>query len=103
MRFQTSMMLHVIAAGAYPFILFLPTKVAGSWFPDTQPAIATTIESSYYQVFDPRPLAEHLHTSLASMPNATFGVKKSELKLPPTFSAIKPRMDFVSGFKFVDR
>uniref|UniRef100_A0A8R1IZ27 Major facilitator superfamily (MFS) profile domain-containing protein n=1 Tax=Caenorhabditis japonica TaxID=281687 RepID=A0A8R1IZ27_CAEJA len=42
-RFATCLTGQAIAAVAYPFIMFLPTKVAGSWFPDTQRAIATTV------------------------------------------------------------
>ncbi|EPB71962.1 hypothetical protein ANCCEY_08946 [Ancylostoma ceylanicum] len=42
-RFPIGITGQAIAAIAYPFIMFLPTKVAGSWFPDNQRGLATTI------------------------------------------------------------
>ncbi|CAI5455198.1 unnamed protein product [Caenorhabditis angaria] len=115
-RFPIGMTGQAIAAIAYPFIMFLPTKVAGSWFPDTQRAIATTIgvmsnplgvlmanlispsivkspeQILFLNIFTCIP-------SIIAMLLATFGVNRSEPKIPPTFSASKPQMDFVSGMK----
>ena len=34
---------QVMAASAYPFIMFLPTKVSGAWFPADQRTLATTL------------------------------------------------------------
>lgn len=43
LRFPIGITGQGIAALAYPFIMFLPTKVAASWFPDNQRTLATTI------------------------------------------------------------
>ncbi len=43
LRFPVGMVGQSIASVAYPFIMFLPTKVAGAWFPDTQRGLATMI------------------------------------------------------------
>ncbi|VDO12211.1 unnamed protein product [Brugia timori] len=42
-RFPVGIFGQAVAACAYPFIMFLPPKVAGSWFPENQRALATTI------------------------------------------------------------
>ncbi|CAO4383185.1 unnamed protein product [Caenorhabditis nigoni] len=116
LRFPICMTGQGIAAIAYPFIMFLPTKVAGSWFPDTQRAIATTIGVMsnplgvlMANLISPAIVKSPDHViwlniftcvpSLAAMLIATFGVNRSEPKIPPTFSASKPQMDFVSGMK----
>uniref|UniRef100_A0AC34R2X3 Major facilitator superfamily (MFS) profile domain-containing protein n=1 Tax=Panagrolaimus sp. JU765 TaxID=591449 RepID=A0AC34R2X3_9BILA len=44
-RFFIVLLGQTIAAGAQPFILFLPTKLAAFWFPENQRAIANTIGS----------------------------------------------------------
>lgn len=115
-RFPICMTGQAISAVAYPFIMFLPTKVAGSWFPDTQRAIATTIgvmsnplgvlmanlispaivkspdHILYLNIFTMVP-------SCIAMLIAAFFVTRSEPKHPPTISASKPQMDFASGMK----
>uniref|UniRef100_A0A0N5AVH7 MFS domain-containing protein n=1 Tax=Syphacia muris TaxID=451379 RepID=A0A0N5AVH7_9BILA len=42
-RFPVGIVGQGISACAYPFIMFLPTKVAGSWFPDNERTLATTV------------------------------------------------------------
>ncbi|VDK83176.1 unnamed protein product [Litomosoides sigmodontis] len=42
-RFPVGIFGQAVAACAYPFIMFLPSKVAGSWFAGNQRALATTI------------------------------------------------------------
>uniref|UniRef100_A0A8R1I4A6 MFS domain-containing protein n=1 Tax=Caenorhabditis japonica TaxID=281687 RepID=A0A8R1I4A6_CAEJA len=115
-RFATCLTGQAIAAVAYPFIMFLPTKVAGSWFPDTQRAIATTVGVMsnplgvlMANLISPRIVQAPEHViwlnvftcvpSLVAMALATFGVNRSVPKIPPTISASKPQMDFVSGMK----
>ncbi|CAB3399960.1 unnamed protein product [Caenorhabditis bovis] len=105
-----------IAAIAYPFIMFLPTKVAGSWFPENQRAIATTIGVMsnplgvlMANLISPRIVQSTEHIiwlniftmvpSVAAMLIATIGVNRSEPKIPPTYSASKPQMDFLPGMK----
>ncbi|CAD6189190.1 unnamed protein product [Caenorhabditis auriculariae] len=116
LRFPIAIVGQAIAAVAYPFIMFLPTKVAGSWFPDTQRALATTIgvmsnplgvlmanliSPSIVKNTDDVPYLNWFTCipSVIVMLLATFGVNRSEPKIPPTFSASKPQMDFIPGLK----
>ncbi|CAJ0583593.1 unnamed protein product, partial [Mesorhabditis spiculigera] len=105
-----------IAAIAYPFIMFLPTKVAGAWFPDTERGLATTIGvmANPLGVFLPSLISPAMVTqashvvylnaftffpSIGAAILATLFVNRSEPKIPPTFSAAQKPMDFVSGMK----
>ncbi|KAK6026543.1 hypothetical protein OSTOST_07477 [Ostertagia ostertagi] len=115
-RFPVGITGQAIAAIAYPFIMFLPTKVAGSWFPDTQRGLATTIGIMsnplgvlLANVISPQMVRAPNHIvylniftfvpAAVAMVLATFAVKSSEPKIPPTFSASKPQMDFFPGLK----
>ncbi|XGW03613.1 hypothetical protein V3C99_015080 [Haemonchus contortus] len=115
-RFPIGITGQAIAAIAYPFIMFLPTKVAGSWFPDTQRGIATTIGVMsnplgvlLANVISPQMVRAPQHVvylniftflpAAAAMLLATVAVKRSEPKIPPTFSASKPQMEFLPGLK----
>ncbi|EYC20925.1 hypothetical protein Y032_0020g134 [Ancylostoma ceylanicum] len=115
-RFPIGITGQAIAAIAYPFIMFLPTKVAGSWFPDNQRGLATTIGVMsnplgvlLANVISPQMVHSPQHVvylniftfvpSAAAMILATLTVKRSEPKIPPTFSASKPQMDFLPGLK----
>ncbi|EFO96570.1 hypothetical protein CRE_23151 [Caenorhabditis remanei] len=115
-RFPICMTGQAIAAVAYPFIMFLPTKVAGSWFPDTQRAIATTIGvmsnplgvlmanliSPAIVTSPDRIFYLNLFTSIPSciaMLIAVFFVTRSDPKHPPTISASQPQMPFTTGLK----
>ncbi|WKY10722.1 hypothetical protein Q1695_002800 [Nippostrongylus brasiliensis] len=115
-RFPIGITGQAIAAIAYPFIMFLPTKVAGSWFPDTQRALATTIGVMsnplgvlLANVISPQMVHAPHHVvylniftfvpSAAAMLLATVAVNRSEPKVPPTYSASKPQMDFIPGLK----
>ena len=44
-RFWITLCGQCIAACAQPFIMYLPTKLAAYWFPDSQRAIANTLGS----------------------------------------------------------
>ncbi|VDM58549.1 unnamed protein product [Angiostrongylus costaricensis] len=115
-RFPVGITGQAIAAIAYPFIMFLPTKVAGSWFPDTQRGLATTIGVMsnplgvlLANIISPQMVHSPQHVvylnvftcvpTLVAMILATVAVKRSEPKVPPTFSASKPQMDFIPGLK----
>ncbi|PIO70755.1 hypothetical protein TELCIR_07376 [Teladorsagia circumcincta] len=91
-------------------------QVAGSWFPDTQRGLATTIGIMsnplgvlLANVISPQMVRAPQHIvylniftfvpAFAAMILATFAVKSSEPKIPPTFSASKPQMDFFPGLK----
>ncbi|VDP46783.1 unnamed protein product [Heligmosomoides polygyrus] len=115
-RFPVGITGQAIAAIAYPFIMFLPTKVAASWFPDTQRGLATTIGVMsnplgvlLANVISPAMVRDPQHVvylniftfvpAAAAMILATVAVKRSEPKIPPTFSASKTQMDFLPGLK----
>ncbi|CAJ0935410.1 unnamed protein product, partial [Mesorhabditis belari] len=106
---------QAIAAIAYPFIMFLPTKVAGAWFSEKERGLATTIGvmSNPLGVFmasviSPAMVTAPAHVvflnaftfvpSIAAAILATIVVKRSEPKIPPTFSAGVQQMDFAAGF-----
>jgi FLVCR family MFS transporter 7 len=44
-KYPVLMLGQFLAACAQPFIMFVPTKLAALWFPDTQRAIANTLAS----------------------------------------------------------
>ncbi|PAV89801.1 hypothetical protein WR25_21628 isoform A [Diploscapter pachys] len=114
LRFPIGIAGQAIAACAYPFIMFMPTKVAGSWFPETQRALATTIGVMsnplgvlMANVISPQLVTQASHIPLLNLFTAipcvtamllvTFGVTRSEPKIPPSYSAAKPQMDFLPG------
>ncbi|CAI4227382.1 unnamed protein product [Auanema sp. JU1783] len=116
LRFPVGITGQAIAAIAYPFIMFLPTKVAGSWFPENQRTLATTFgvmsnplgvlmanlispqivknpeQVVYLNIFTFVP-------SFAAMVLATIGVNRSNPKLPPTISAAQQQSGFWEGLK----
>jgi FLVCR family MFS transporter 7 len=105
---------QAIAGIAYPFIMFLPTKVAAAWFASNERAKATTIGvmSNPLGVL----LANLLAPILVQEPNhvlylniliavpaillcliATATIRHSAPKTPPTLSAAQEQMKFVDG------
>lgn len=117
-RFPVGIVGQAIASVAYPFIMFLPTTVAGAWFSDTQRALATTIGImsnplgvllanfiAPHIVNDSHPDNIPLLNILVAAPAifavvlATFGVTRSLPKLPPTLSASQPATAFFPGLK----
>jgi FLVCR family MFS transporter 7 len=115
-RFPVGITGQAIAAIAYPFIMFLPTKVAAAWFPDNQRGMATTIGLMsnplgvlIANVISPQ-LVRHpddvlLLNVLIAVPSilvlivALFAITRSEPKLPPTVSASQKQSGFVEGIK----
>ncbi|VDK64645.1 unnamed protein product [Cylicostephanus goldi] len=88
--------------------------VAASWFPDNQRGLATTIGVMsnplgvlLANVISPQMVKAPQHVlylniftfvpSAVAMILATFFVRRSEPKIPPTYSASKPQMDFIPG------
>uniref|UniRef100_A0A1I7YXX5 MFS domain-containing protein n=1 Tax=Steinernema glaseri TaxID=37863 RepID=A0A1I7YXX5_9BILA len=115
-RFALGITGQGIAAVAYPFIMFLPTKVAASWFPESQRALATTIGIMsnplgvlMANVISPLVVSEPEHVKYINMfvciPSvlvclaATFTITRSEPKIPPSVSAAQEQMGFLSGVK----
>ncbi|KAI1721577.1 major facilitator superfamily domain-containing protein [Ditylenchus destructor] len=105
-----------IAALAYPFIMFLPTKVAAAWFPDNQRGLATTIGVManplgvlLANLISPRVVTDPSHliylNAVIAMPGiiicilATLVINRSEPKLPPTVSAGQPYFEFLKGLQ----
>ncbi|CAD5235721.1 unnamed protein product [Bursaphelenchus xylophilus] len=115
-RFPVALTGQAIAAVAYPFIMFLPTKVAGTWFGADQRGLATTIgvmsnplgvllasQTSPKLVTDPSQVI-YLNIIVA-VPAvivallASVAVNRSEPKTPPTLSAATAQMEFLDGLK----
>ncbi|VDN20587.1 unnamed protein product [Gongylonema pulchrum] len=105
---------NAIAALAYPFIMFLPPKVSGSWFAVDQRAVATTIGimANPLGVLTANLVAPQLVKSpdevlrmniLTAVPAvvaciaATFFVTRSEPPTPPSRSAAQPQTPFIPG------
>uniref|UniRef100_A0AC34F6K4 Major facilitator superfamily (MFS) profile domain-containing protein n=1 Tax=Panagrolaimus sp. ES5 TaxID=591445 RepID=A0AC34F6K4_9BILA len=116
LRFPVGITGQAISAIAYPFIMFLPTKVAAAWFPDNQRAIATTIGimSNPLGVLLANLLSPMLCHSpedvqyvnlMTAIPSviaciiASVAITRSEPKHPPTISAGQKQMDFFAGVK----
>uniref|UniRef100_A0A914VNP2 Major facilitator superfamily (MFS) profile domain-containing protein n=1 Tax=Plectus sambesii TaxID=2011161 RepID=A0A914VNP2_9BILA len=116
LRFPVAIFGQAIASVAYPFIMFLPTKVAGTWFPDKQRAIATTIGVMsnplgvlFANLISPALVRSANHILYLNALTfilctiacliATVGVTRSEPKKPPTHSASQAQMPFVEGLK----
>ncbi|GMT33021.1 hypothetical protein PFISCL1PPCAC_24318, partial [Pristionchus fissidentatus] len=116
LRFPIGITGQAIAAIAYPFIMYLPSKVANSWFPHNQRAIAVTVGamSNPLGVLMANTIVPYLVTSPDHVPYANIlvfvpcciglilvlvGVRTGDPKLPPSFSASQEQMDFVSGLK----
>uniref|UniRef100_A0A1I8BCU6 MFS domain-containing protein n=1 Tax=Meloidogyne hapla TaxID=6305 RepID=A0A1I8BCU6_MELHA len=91
-RFPVGISGQAIAALAYPFIMFLPTKVAAAWFPDNQRTLATTIGVMS------NPLGVLLANLISPMIVGSCE-HTSEPKIPPTLSASKPSYPFIEGIK----
>ncbi|KAE9548869.1 hypothetical protein FO519_007920 [Halicephalobus sp. NKZ332] len=115
-RFPVGIFGQAIAAIAYPFIMFLPTKVAAAWFPDNQRAFATTVGIMsnplgvlLANLISPQIVQDPSHVirvnimtavpSLIACVLATAVITRSEPKHPPTISASKKQMDFLPGIK----
>uniref|UniRef100_A0A914I9G7 Major facilitator superfamily (MFS) profile domain-containing protein n=1 Tax=Globodera rostochiensis TaxID=31243 RepID=A0A914I9G7_GLORO len=113
-RFPIGISGQGIAALAYPFIMFLPTKVAAAWFPDTERTLATTIGVManplgvlLANLISPLVVetCEHIMTLnvALSIPSilltaiATFFITRSEPKVPPTVSAGHQNYPFLQG------
>ncbi|KAI3421176.1 hypothetical protein GPALN_014805 [Globodera pallida] len=113
-RFPIGLSGQGIAALAYPFIMFLPTKVAAAWFPDTERTLATTIGVManplgvlLANLISPLVVetCEHIMTLnvALSIPSilltaiATFFITRSEPKVPPTVSAGHQNYPFLRG------
>ncbi|KAI6206045.1 hypothetical protein M3Y94_00861100 [Aphelenchoides besseyi] len=116
MMFPVGLAGQAIAATAYPFIMFLPTKVAGSWFGANQRGLATTIGVManplgvlLSNLISPQLVKEPNHVlylniivailSTVVCIMATIGVTRSEPKTPPTLSAAQQQMQFFEGLK----
>uniref|UniRef100_F1KWA2 Major facilitator superfamily domain-containing protein 7 n=1 Tax=Ascaris suum TaxID=6253 RepID=F1KWA2_ASCSU len=116
LRFPCGLVGQVLAAWAYPFIMFLPTKVANTWFSPNERAIATTIAtmSNPLGVFAANiisPLivrkAAHVRilngvllvSPLAACIAALVGLTESQPEVPPSFSAAQAGIGFRAGLK----
>lgn len=105
-----------LAAIAYPFIMFLPTKVAASWFAGSQRATATMIAAMsnplgvlFANMISPQLVVQksdvvYLNILLAVVPTAaialaTFGVRTSDPPTPPGRAATKKAAAFWPGIK----
>uniref|UniRef100_A0A915ENI8 Major facilitator superfamily (MFS) profile domain-containing protein n=1 Tax=Ditylenchus dipsaci TaxID=166011 RepID=A0A915ENI8_9BILA len=115
-RFMVGITGQGIAALAYPFIMFLPTKVAAAWFPDNQRGIATTIGVManplgvlLANLVSPNVVNDPSHViylnAITALPAiivcilAILIVNRSEPKLPPTISASQPHFEFLKGLQ----
>lgn len=115
-RFPVGMIGQGLAACAYPFIMFLPTKVAGSWFGENERALATTIGVManplgvlLANILSPQIAAKAAHIPIVNAVTfvsplitcliATFGVTRSEPSVPPSLSAAQTQMGFIDGLK----
>lgn len=115
-RFPVGILGQGIAACAYPFIMFLPTKVAGTWFGENERTVATTIGVMsnplgvlVANIVAPQVVPKPSHIPILNVivfvPTvvacviAMFGVTSSEPKTPPTLSAAKEQMAFIEGVK----
>lgn len=104
------------AAVAYPFIMFLPTKVAAAWFGQSQRATATMIAAMsnplgvlFSNLISPQLVVQksdvlYLNILLSIVPVvtvflATFGVRTSDPPTPPGRSAAQKAMAFWPGIK----
>ncbi|KAF7638247.1 hypothetical protein Mgra_00002220 [Meloidogyne graminicola] len=116
LRFPIGIFGQAIAALAYPFIMFLPTKVAAAWFPDNQRTLATTIGvmSNPLGVLLANLISPMLVESceqvkilniIFAIPSiiltfvSSMAITSSEPKIPPTLSASKPNYPFIEGIK----
>ncbi|KAG1681803.1 Solute carrier family 49 member A3 [Nymphon striatum] len=102
--FWMSMLGQTIAGISQAFVLIIPTKVAETWFPDNQRAIATTVVSMANPIgiivgFAIPPIIVHeangvrLMNIVVAIPCvvaallAIFGIRNSSPPTPPSFSA----------------
>lgn len=115
-RFNVGITGQAIAALAYPFIMFLPTKVAAGWFPDNQRGLATTIGVManplgvlLANLISPHIVTDESHivylNAMTAIPGAVICVvaaitiTRSEPKHPPTISAGQKYYKFAKGLK----
>ncbi|VDM99304.1 unnamed protein product, partial [Thelazia callipaeda] len=129
LRFPIGIFGQAVAACAYPFIMFLPSKVAASWFGENERALATTIGvmANPLGVLMANILSPQIVQSLADVrvipekgesnfqvliinavtfvPSiliclvATFCVIRSEPRTPPSRSAAQLHVPFLLGMK----
>ncbi|GMR32490.1 hypothetical protein PMAYCL1PPCAC_02685, partial [Pristionchus mayeri] len=116
LRFPIGITGQAIAAIAYPFIMYLPSKVANSWFPHNQRALAVTVGAMsnplgvlMANVIVPAIVGEVKDIKYVNMVIfipcciglllVLIGVRSGEPKIPPSFSASQEQMDFLSGLK----
>lgn len=105
---------QAIAGIAYPFIMFLPTKVAAAWFSSNERAKATTIgvmanplgvllANLLAPILVQAPKDVLLLNIIIAVPAillclvATATIRTSEPKTPPTLSAAHEQMKFLDG------
>uniref|UniRef100_A0A915PWX1 Major facilitator superfamily (MFS) profile domain-containing protein n=1 Tax=Setaria digitata TaxID=48799 RepID=A0A915PWX1_9BILA len=115
-RFPVGIFGQAVAACAYPFIMFLPPKVAGSWFAENQRALATTVGIManplgvlMANVLSPQivrsPMDVLIINTVTFVPSlltcliATFCITRSEPQIAPSQSAAQPQMPFFPGIK----
>ncbi|XP_076461301.1 LOW QUALITY PROTEIN: solute carrier family 49 member A3-like [Babylonia areolata] len=109
-----------LAACAQPFIMFVPTKLAALWFPDTQRALANTLASmaNPLGIMIANLMSPNIVKSTSDLPTvlwvctgvaglgtvlATFGVCSSRPPTPPTASAAEGTQTFFLGLKQLRR
>ncbi|MCP9264950.1 Major facilitator superfamily transporter [Dirofilaria immitis] len=120
-RFPVGIFGQAVAACAYPFIMFLPPKVAGSWFAENERALATTIGIManplgvlMANVLSPQIVGAPVDVKFCVIRNSSinnkrdnfctlpiglsdsnFYVTRSEPQIPPSQSAAQPQMPFL--------
>ncbi|CDW53670.1 major facilitator superfamily transporter [Trichuris trichiura] len=115
-RFSMIVLGQCIAACCYPFVMFLPTKVAADWFPPSQRTRANVIATLCNPVgilianfMSPKLVVDLsgivlLHSVLV-LPAAlvclmaTFGIRTSAPPLPPSHSAAAESLSFKLGLR----
>ncbi|KAK7110965.1 solute carrier family 49 member A3-like [Littorina saxatilis] len=115
-KFPVLMFGQFLAACAQPFIMFVPTKLAAVWFPDTQRATANTLASmsNPLGIMVANLIAPAMVKSVQDLPTllwvctgaaafgtilATFGICSSRPPTPPSASAAEGTEPFFLGLK----
>uniref|UniRef100_A0A915BRT2 Major facilitator superfamily (MFS) profile domain-containing protein n=1 Tax=Parascaris univalens TaxID=6257 RepID=A0A915BRT2_PARUN len=116
LRFPCGLAGQVLAAWAYPFIMFLPTKIANTWFSPNERAIATTIATMSNplgvfsaNIISPLIVRKAVHvrilngvlvvSPLIACAAALVGLTESQPQVPPSFSAAQAEIGFRAGLK----
>ncbi|VDN56759.1 unnamed protein product, partial [Dracunculus medinensis] len=117
-RFPVGIFGQAVAACAYPFIMFLPPKVAGTWFAENERTIATTIGIMsnplgvlLANLISPQIVTNSSHVPIINIITfvptffacllAVIFINRSQPKMPPSFSAAQNQMCFLPGLKSV--